>query len=157
MVNILFICSGNVFRSMSAKLLLEKYIKERKIKDLNVDSAGISFKSFQKINSEVLEELEKLDVTVLNHKPKQVLKKHINWADLIVCMGYNHKRYIKEKFDRESFLFNKICYGVNYPVYDNCEILKNNKGFVRNVFDKCVIRKINKDLFYFLKNYKKFI
>lgn len=157
MVNILFVCSGNVFRSMSAEKLLKKHLKDNKIKGVFVDSAGICGDKDQKIAKPVLEELKNLGIDAKDHKHKQILKKHVTWADLIVSMGYNHRKYIKEKFNKESILFNKICYGVNYPVYDNNEVLKCNKGFARHFFDSCVVRKINADMLYFINNYKKFI
>jgi len=44
--NILFVCTGNVFRSMAAKHCLEKYLQDRKMNSIEVDSAGINVKPY---------------------------------------------------------------------------------------------------------------
>jgi protein-tyrosine-phosphatase len=157
MVKILFVCSGNVFRSMSAEKLLKKYLSDNNISDIFVDSAGICGDKNQKISLSVLEQLKKFGVDAKEHKHKKCLKKNIKWADLVVSMGHDHRKYLKENFNIDSVLFNKICYGVNYPVYDNWQVLKNPKGFERSIYDAHVVKKIKEDMFYFYKNFKKFI
>ena len=72
-------------------------------------------------------------------------------------MGYNHKKYLKDKYNIDSVLFNKVCYNVNYPVYDNNEVLKDYKGFVGEIYNREVIKKIYSDIPYFYNNYKNFI
>lgn len=39
-MNVLFVCTGNVFRSMSAEYLMKKYLKDHNINDISVSSAG---------------------------------------------------------------------------------------------------------------------
>jgi protein-tyrosine-phosphatase len=39
-MKILFVCTGNIFRSMSAEYLAAKYIKDNKIKNIQISSAG---------------------------------------------------------------------------------------------------------------------
>ena len=40
--NILFVCNGNVFRSVSAEYSLKKYISDNGIKGFKVSSAGVT-------------------------------------------------------------------------------------------------------------------
>jgi protein-tyrosine-phosphatase len=158
-IKILFVCSGNVFRSMSAKYCVENYCKQKGIKDIFFDSAGISVSNDKKqsIREEVLEELFKKGIDVRQHKAKNVSEVNLKSYDLIVSMGYNHKKYIKENFNIDSILFNKVCYNVNYPVYDNNEILTDAKGFRGALYDIEIVKYIYKSAPYFLKNYKLFI
>jgi protein-tyrosine-phosphatase len=156
---ILFVCSGNVFRSMSVKYYLIYFCKLNKINNVSVDSAGISvnLNENQIIRKEVKDELKKGGLDVSDHQPKNVGFLDLKSYDLIVSMGYNHKKYLKDKFSVNSFLFNKICYGVNYPVYDNNDILKDYKGFKGTLYDVQILKYIKKSIPYFIKNYKKFI
>jgi protein-tyrosine-phosphatase len=39
-MKILFVCTGNIFRSMSAEYLAKKYITDNNIKNIKVNSAG---------------------------------------------------------------------------------------------------------------------
>jgi len=39
-MKLLFVCTGNIFRSMSAEYLAKKYIKDNKIKGIEISSAG---------------------------------------------------------------------------------------------------------------------
>lgn len=161
MVKVLFVCSGNVFRSMSAKHCFEKYVKDKNIKNVFVDSAGISFSSLKKdsIRVEVVNQLKYFDIDVKNHKPKNISKVNLKKFDLIVSMGYNHQQFLKDKYNIKSHLFNQICYGVNYPVYDNCEILKKEhyKGFRGELYNIEIVRYIYHSTPFFVKNYKNYI
>lgn len=159
MVKILFVCSGNVFRSMSAKYCLQNFLDKKNIKDVIVDSAGISVtpKKPQKIALEVIDSFLKRGINVSKHLSKNISKVDLKSFDLIVSMGYNHKKYLKDKYNVSSVLFNKVCYGVNYPVYDNNEVLKEYKGFRGEIYNREVVKKICSDVKFFYKNYKYFI
>jgi len=159
MTSILFVCSGNVFRSMSAKYCLDAFLKEKKIKNIKVDSAGISVtdKKIQKIALEVKQEFSLKGIDISFHKAKNVSTLNLKSYDLIVSMGYNHKKYLKEVYNIESVLFNKVCHDLNYPIYDNNEILKEYKGFRGEIFNRETVKQIFYDIPFFYKNYKKFI
>ncbi len=158
-INVLFVCSGNVFRSMSAKYCLENYCRLKNIYNIFFDSAGISVSENKKqlIREDVKDELFKKGIDVRLHKAKNVSEVNLNTYDLIISMGYNHKKYLKDKFNVDSFLFNKVCYSVNYPVYDNNEILSDAKGFRGSLYDIEIVKYIYKSAPYFLKNYNRFI
>lgn len=161
MVRIIFVCSGNVFRSMCAKHCFEKYVKDNGIKNVFIDSAGTTFSSKKKdlIKIEVLKQLQKFGIDASLHKPKNISKVDLKKFDLIVVMGYNHQQFLKKKYNIKSYLFNKISYGVNYPIYDNCEILEldSHRGFRGELYNIEIVRYIYHSTPFFAKNYKKFI
>jgi len=158
-IKILFVCSGNVFRSMSAKYCLQDFLDRKKNKNIFVDSAGITVTSERpkKIVLEVRKLLLEKGIDVSKHVRKNVSAVDLKSYDLVVSMGYNHKKYLLEKHGISSILFNKVCYGVNYPVYDNNEILKDFKGFRGKIYNMLIVTKIHSDIPFFYKQYESFI
>lgn len=126
--NILFVCTGNVFRSMTAKYCLEKYLQDRKMNDLEADSAGIDTNpNSLDVPLFISNYLASLGIDVSGHKQKRVEEKHLRRADLIVAMGENHRVFIKENFGYSSRLFNEICYEKQTGIPDVCEKIPNWK------------------------------
>ena len=108
---ILFVCTGNVFRSMSAKYCLEKQIQDGKINNLKIDSAGIGVGPDTYIPLFISDYLVSLGIDISAHKQKQIEEKHLGESDLVVAMGKNHQTFIQEHFGYSSRLFNEVCYG----------------------------------------------
>jgi hypothetical protein len=46
-------------------------------------------------------------------------------ADLVVAMGFDHRQFIKENFNREVLLFNQVCFSQEEPVLDTWEAVPN--------------------------------
>ncbi len=122
-MKILFVCSGNTFRSLSAHLLLEKYVEDNNINDLIVSSAGTRMKSG--LDPVVSETLKKYGVNAEKHTPHRITKKIVESYDLIISMAEEHKDYIKENFNKESVLFNKICHDEDSSVPDIKDVIKD--------------------------------
>ena len=81
MIKILFVCTGNVFRSMSAEKCLKKYLEEHNILDIRSDSAGIELKPQEPV-SFTIERLAFYGIKV-HHKPKSINQSLIDNNDLI--------------------------------------------------------------------------
>lgn len=79
MSNILFICTACRDRSLTAHHYYEKIYPEH-----NFDSAGIN-----KYLSE------------RHGNGKHLKKKHLDWADRIICAEYCHQEYIVSKIDKK--------------------------------------------------------
>jgi protein-tyrosine-phosphatase len=125
-INILFVCTGNIFRSASAELLLKKYLKEQNISCMRVSSAGITAHKQSPITC-VKKELLKLGVDITKHVQRKLTQKIADSADIIVVMTNKQKQYIKEKFKKNSILFNKICFSKDTDLYDETEKGYKNK------------------------------
>ena len=156
---ILFVCSGNVFRSMSAEYCLKKYCELHKINDISVESAGTHGDHKQDIRPEVIDEFKKLDIDITNHNSRKLTKKMLDNSDLIVSMGLNHRLFIKENFGYHSVLFEEVCLGNKEPILDNNESLKDYTiySWKSEQFNRQMVRNIWEDIPLFVKNYKKFI
>jgi protein-tyrosine-phosphatase len=85
-LKVLFVCSGNSYRSPVAEALLKKYAP----KDVEVDSAGTSPINYISIHAR--EFLEKEDaVQFLKKSPEGIDSKRLADYDLIVAMEIQHK------------------------------------------------------------------
>jgi len=90
-MNVLFVCTGNVFRSVIAEELFKKLNKN---KSINVKSAGVSADGHGKHHLDKY--FKKLGIEKLvKKKSTQITPELIDWADLVVCMERSHEAYVK--------------------------------------------------------------
>lgn len=124
---ILFVCSGNVFRSFSAEYLLKKYLKEKKIFGWKISSAGITAIK-QKIAPKTIECLKRFGVKRINHEQRKLNKKILKENKFVIAMGKNHVEFVKKNFDLDIPLFNEISINNNTPIPDIHEVVINYKN-----------------------------
>lgn len=120
-MKLLFVCSGNVFRSLTAELCLNEYAKKNGL-NLNASSAGITAFNHP-VHPAVKARLEDYGLDVSKHKQRKLTKKMLDEADKVFAMGLNHQKFIKEKFGMEVPLF------FNEPILDHHEVLFENNLF----------------------------
>lgn len=157
-MNIIFVCRGNIFRSVSAEYCLKKYLEKADEEEINVSSAGIEAVS-QVMPLFILNQLSKLEIDAYGHKQTKLEEKHIIKADLIVAMGINHKKYILDNFNYTSQLFNEICYGKMTSVLDIHEAVPGWESRIKESQNhmKWTIKYIYDSMPSFLENYRDFV
>lgn len=155
-MKILFVCTGNTFRSMTAEYCLKDYLKKNNKKHV-VSSAGIIARPAQPKQA-TINALKSLGINALNHKQKRLTKEELKEHDLIVAMAKNHQKYIKEKFNIKSYLFNKIAINKNSSILDDVDVFpnKNEQQFKQAEFRKNTVKLIHKRIPLFVKNMNKF-
>ncbi|MCA9497302.1 MAG: low molecular weight phosphatase family protein [Nanoarchaeota archaeon] len=116
MIKILFVCTGNVFRSMTAEKCLKKYLEENNILNIKANSAGTDLIP-QEPNPYTIERLKFYNIEV-NHIPKWITQNLIETNDLIIAMNFNHQKHIEEKFKIKVPLFNEVAYEKSEGVLD---------------------------------------
>ena len=121
MKKILFVCTQNVTRSMSAHYLMQKYLDENGIDGYEIDSAGTHACCRESSYSQVLDALYELGVDARNHVQKRLDEDLVNSSDLIIASSKHHQEFIRENFNVESYLFNEIAYGRDTDLQDDVE------------------------------------
>jgi len=122
MQSILFVCSGNVFRSVVAEYALKAHLTP----DLRgrVGSAGIEALP-QTIHPLIRGRLCEKGADPSSHVQRKLSAALLGETDLVVAMGFNHRDFIRQTFSREVWLFNQLCYGREEAVLDVGEAIPN--------------------------------
>lgn len=95
-MRVLYICTGNSYRSPSAEALTRKYHPE-----MEVESAGTSAADhIAEVAKEQLKEEGAQEY--VKPSPDQVSERALNKANRIVCMMPEHRVFVEENFDVNS-------------------------------------------------------
>ncbi|MFW5705194.1 MAG: hypothetical protein ACOCXG_05120 [Nanoarchaeota archaeon] len=119
-MRVLFVCTGNIFRSMSAEYLMKKYLDDNRIEGFEVSSCG-TIASPEPPYQWTVERLSKYGVSPNGHVQRKITKDIAENADVIVAMAEHHKIYIEEKFGLKSHLFKEISEGKCEDLADDNE------------------------------------
>lgn len=95
-MNVLFICSGNVSRSFMAEMLLKDEIKRRNLSNISVASAGLYAYPGNPSDSQMVDYLSKKGIAVDKFEAKQITKRDVDWADLLLVMEKDHKKTMEK-------------------------------------------------------------
>jgi len=118
--SILFVCTGNVFRSVVAEYAVRAQI------GLNdqylVESAGIEAKP-QTIHPVIRVRLLQKGADPSAHVQQKLTQELIERIDLIIAMGEDHRDFIRRRFGRTVPLFHEVSRGNVTPILDLHEAL----------------------------------
>ena len=138
-MKIIFICTGNIFRSMSAEYLLKKHLKDNNDNSIEVSSAGTAVIPLG-LYKNTKDRLSFYNLDVSKHKQTQVTKEILLGKDFIICMTKKHMQYIMDLGFR-PLLFNKIAYNDDYDLLDDIEYaskfghVPDQKEFIYHTID----------------------
>jgi protein-tyrosine phosphatase len=118
---VIFVCTQNVFRSMSAHYLAVKYLKENNITDFEIDSCGTVAYSWESPYQHTINLLKNKGIDVRTHKNKKIDKNLAEGSQFLICMTNDHKNYVKNNFAVDSFLFNELALGLATDLQDDNE------------------------------------
>jgi protein-tyrosine phosphatase len=124
MQSILFVCTGNIFRSMTAEYALKAALGLQSA--YRVSSAGTEAK-LQAMSPHVRRRLALHGLNPAAHRQRRLTAEMLAEADVVVAMGLDHRRYLQEQFGREAWLFNQICCGTEAPVLDVWEAVTDEQ------------------------------
>jgi protein-tyrosine phosphatase len=115
MASILFVCTGNVFRSLVAEYAFRAQLEPPC--PHRVASAGIEAVP-QAVAPGVRDRLLEKGVDCGGHVQRRLTPPMLAEADLVVAMGLDHRAFIRRVFGREVPLFNEVCFRREEPVLD---------------------------------------
>ncbi len=98
---VLFLCTGNSCRSPMAEGILKKMLREKGVENFEVSSAGISTLNGVPASLFAMEVSRARNVDLSQHRSRQLNKKILRKADLILAMSDEHLEYIR-KMDKNA-------------------------------------------------------
>lgn len=137
--SILFVCTGNIFRSLAAEYALKQYLGLQGL--YCVGSAGIEAKP-QSIHPIVRARLLERGADPAGHVQRKLTKSLLDQADCVVAMGRDHQESVQRVFGLSIPLFNQLCFDRDEPILDLHEALPTweqdvelAQAYVRSVVD----------------------
>lgn len=138
-MRVLFVCTGNIFRSMTAEYALRSLLGSESV--LTVRSAGIVADPAQ-VAPFVADYLRSRGLDVSPHRQTRIDAAAVSAEGLVVAMGLNHLQFIREKFGINVPLFNEVCFGLEQGVLDVDEMypdwgsrIDEARAYARTVID----------------------
>lgn len=119
-MNILFICTGNIFRSMTAEYSLRAALGESV--DITVRSAGL-IEAPHEIVPFVRDYLHARNLDISAHTPTVINRTLLDQADHAIAMDHAHQTAIHEQFGQTLPLFSQFAYGKDLPMLDVYEVV----------------------------------
>ena len=114
MKTVLFICTGNIFRSMTAEYAFRTQVGAA---PFGVASAGVEA-TVQEMYWPVKDRLIALGIDPSGHVQRRLTQEMLDAADLPVAMGEDHQVFIREHFGQDVVLFNRVALGTDEPIPD---------------------------------------
>ncbi len=137
--SILFVCTGNVFRSMAAEYALRARLGQRS--SYRVESAGTEANP-KTIHPVISNRLIQKGTDPSAHVPQALTKAVVDRNDLIIAMGLGHREFIRKQFGLNVPLFNEVSFGKEVPILDLHEALPDwerdideARAYVESVID----------------------
>lgn len=96
-MNVLFVCTGNVCRSPMAEGFLKEQAERRSL-DLHVRSTGTHAWNGRAATIDGRKVMASLGVPIDDHRSMELDSELIDWADLVICMAYEHVREVERTF-----------------------------------------------------------
>ncbi len=115
MKSILFICTGNIFRSLVAECALKARLGPQS--GYLVGSAGTEAIP-QPVHPVIRDRLLEKGADPATHVPRRLTQELLDRADLAIAMSLDHREFIRRHFGREVLLFNQVCFGREEAVLD---------------------------------------
>ncbi len=142
MRQVLFVCTGNVFRSLTAEYALRAALDGRA--GIAVASAGTEDYAHT-VMPEIREHLLSRGLDVSAHRRRTLTRAMVEEAHLVVAMSLDHRAFIRECFGRRVPLFLECCGHGEDALLDLHEAVldyRTNRGaalaYLRETMDRIV-------------------
>ena len=106
MKRVLFVCTGNIFRSLAAEYALRHALNGRA--DVHVSSAGTADFPYV-VRPNVLEYLRSKGFDVSRHGRRTLTAAILGESHLVVAMSTDHREFLQRRFGHAAALFLEAC------------------------------------------------
>ena len=122
MKKIMFICSGNTCRSPLAEGLFKKYLNEKNITDIEVESAGVGAFPGDDVSINSILVAGSRGVDISGHRARNINPEHLITTDLFCCMSDSHKQVLLRHCDENKIIVLGVPdpYGRPIDAYEEC-------------------------------------
>lgn len=107
MANVLFVCGGNVFRSLTAEYALRYLLGASS--EILVSSAGTKSRPDLKVRGDVAGYLLKKGLDVAPHQCRRITPELVKQADIVIAMHTDHKQIMADYFKVNVPHFMEAC------------------------------------------------
>ena len=116
MHHVLFVCTGNIFRSLTAEYALRDILGARR--DIIVASAGTEDFPYV-VRPLVRDYLQTRGLDVSGHRRRTLTREMLDEATLVIAMSTEHRAMLADQFDRRDVpLFTEACGLAGEPLPD---------------------------------------
>lgn len=124
-IRVLFVCTGNIFRSLTAEYALRDVLGARR--DIIVASAGTEDYPYE-VRPLVRDYLLTRGLDVSGHRRRTLTRQILEEANMIVAMSTEHRTTLAAQFDwRDVPLFTEACGIGSEPLPDIEEVVMDYK------------------------------
>jgi protein-tyrosine phosphatase len=118
MKEIIFVCTGNIFRSMIAEKALRHIAGSTS--PFRFSSAGTEANAQEMVDL-VRDGLWTRGIDPTGHSQRKLTPALFNAADLVIAIGFDHASFIQEHYRAEVPLFNEVAHGRREAILDTWE------------------------------------
>ena len=117
MADVLFVCTGNIFRSLTAE-----YALRREASGIIVASAGTDDYPHV-VRPNVRDYLLSRGLDVRSHRRRTLTEEMLKASKTVIAMSTDHQRFIRERFDLQVPVFLEACGGACEALPDIEEVV----------------------------------
>ena len=141
-MKILFVCNGNICRSIIAQELFKKMLEEKGLsKKYEITSAGlIAFSGQAPIEKTIRNTLNETGIDVSNYRAVNIADIDVTDSDLILCMTGAQKLQLQNRY---KDMADRIYTLKEYVIYDNADNVDRDIEDPYNAEDEVFIDCIN--------------
>jgi protein-tyrosine-phosphatase len=139
---VLFVCTGNVFRSLTAEYALRAALHPRT--EFLVASAGIDDRA-QAVPPEIVDYLRQKNFDVSSHRRRTLTRQLVDAADVVIAMSLDHRDFIRVRFGRRVPVFLECCAHRSEALLDLHEAVSDYRtnqaaalAYIRTTIDRIV-------------------
>lgn len=121
-IHALYVCTGNVFRSLSAERFARAYATPN---IWEFQSAGLRGRSDKQVHPETIRSLKGFGINPDDHVSKPLTPELIRWADIVIAMDQTHQYDIIKQYKRRAPLYDDICGEPSLGILDLPDIFED--------------------------------